>query len=93
MDYLDLEEITENLVSFFTMAAGWTKDETQALIKIRGDANVQSQLDGVQRNRTIRTVFEMPSLPLQSSNPGNLYSSTLRFPPRQTVNSPEQGES
>ena len=38
MDYL--EEITENLVSFFTMAAGWTKDKTRALINVWGDANV-----------------------------------------------------
>ena len=49
MDYL--EEITENLVSFFTMAAGWTKDKTRALIDVWGDANVQSKLDGVQRER------------------------------------------
>ena len=51
MDYL--EEITENLLSFLTMAAEWTKDETQALIKVCGDNNVQSKLDDVQRNRTI----------------------------------------
>ena len=51
VDYI--EEITENLLRFFTMAAGWTKDETWALIKVWGDANVQSKLDGVQRNWTI----------------------------------------
>ena len=49
MDYL--EEITENLLSFFMMAAGWMKVETR--IEVWDDANVQSKLDGVQRNQTI----------------------------------------
>ena len=35
------------------MAAGWTAAETQALIGVRGAADVQRQLDGVVRNRTI----------------------------------------
>ena len=30
------------------MAAGWSDSETRALIEVWGDANVQSQLDGVQ---------------------------------------------
>ena len=35
------------------MASGWTSDEVQALIEVWGAANVQNQLDGVQRNRPI----------------------------------------
>lgn len=35
------------------MAAGWTTEETRALVSIWGQENVQSELDGVQRNRTI----------------------------------------
>ena len=31
----------------------WTSEETQALISVWGQENVQSQLDGVQRNRVI----------------------------------------
>ena len=33
--------------------AGWSVDETRALISVWGQANVQSQLDGVMRNRVI----------------------------------------
>ena len=35
------------------MAAGWTTEITRALIAVWGQANVQNQLDGVVRNRTI----------------------------------------
>ena len=35
------------------MAAGWSSEETQALISVWGQAKVQIQLDGVQRNRVI----------------------------------------
>ena len=35
------------------MAAGWTGDETRALLGVWGEADVQSQLDGVSRNRII----------------------------------------
>ena len=35
------------------MAAGWFVDETRALLGIWGDADVQSKLDGVARNRTV----------------------------------------
>ena len=35
------------------MAAGWTAEETGALISIWGQANVQNELDGVTRNRTV----------------------------------------
>ena len=35
------------------MASGWSYEETRALIGVWGQADVQSQLDGVQRNRTI----------------------------------------
>lgn len=35
------------------MAAGWTIDETRALVGIWGAADVQNQLDGVARNRAI----------------------------------------
>ena len=40
----------------FAMAAtcaGWSNDETKALLGIRGASEVQSQLNGVVRNRTI----------------------------------------
>ena len=35
------------------MAAGWTPEETRALINCWGEANVQQQLDSVRRNRDI----------------------------------------
>ena len=38
------------------MAAGWSVEETRALVGVWGQANVQEQLDGVMRNRAI---FEM----------------------------------
>ena len=40
----------------FAMAAtcaAWSNDETKALLGIQGASEVQSQLDGVVRNRTI----------------------------------------
>ena len=36
-----------------SMAAGWTMDETKALVGIWGAQDVQSQLDGVARNRSM----------------------------------------
>ena len=35
------------------MASGWTSDETRALLGVWGEADVQSQLDGVSRNHVI----------------------------------------
>ena len=35
------------------MAAGWSMDATQALIAIWGEQNIQQNLDGVTRNKTI----------------------------------------
>ena len=35
------------------MATGWTYDQTKALISIWGQEDVQQELDGVIRNRTI----------------------------------------
>ena len=35
------------------MAAGWTNNETRALIGVWSEAEIQSQLDGVSRNRVI----------------------------------------
>ena len=35
------------------MAAGWTMEETGALVSIWGQANVQNELDGIARNRTV----------------------------------------
>ena len=35
------------------MAAGWTSAETQALIAIWGEEEIQNALDGVVRNKTI----------------------------------------
>ena len=35
------------------MATGWTYDQTKALISIWGQEDVQRELDGVIRNRTI----------------------------------------
>ena len=34
-------------------AAGWTNDETRVLIGVWSEAEIQSQLDGVSRNRVI----------------------------------------
>ena len=35
------------------MAAGWSTQETKTLVSIWGEADVQSQLDGVIRNKVI----------------------------------------
>ena len=35
------------------MSSGWTVEETRALVGVWGQANVQSELDGVTRNRSI----------------------------------------
>ena len=35
------------------MAAGWTNSEMHALIGVWSEAEIQSQLDGVSRNRAI----------------------------------------
>ena len=35
------------------MSAGWTTEETRALVGVWGQANVQSELDGVTQNRSI----------------------------------------
>ena len=35
------------------MAAGWSGEETRALVSVWGQENTQSELDGVTRNRTI----------------------------------------
>lgn len=35
------------------MAAGWTSNETKALIGIWGEEEIQNALDGVVRNKTI----------------------------------------
>uniref|UniRef100_A0A1X7V6C0 Myb/SANT-like DNA-binding domain-containing protein n=1 Tax=Amphimedon queenslandica TaxID=400682 RepID=A0A1X7V6C0_AMPQE len=35
------------------MAAGWSAEATAALLAIWGEENVQEQLDGVARNRSI----------------------------------------
>ena len=34
------------------MAAGWTSDETKALIAIWGEEEIQNALDGVVKNKT-----------------------------------------
>ena len=41
------------------MSSGWTTEETRALVGVWGQANVQSELDGMARNRSIyaRTFF------------------------------------
>ena len=35
------------------MAAGWSTEATRALVSVWSQENVQSELDGVSRNRTI----------------------------------------
>ena len=40
-------------VLYVDMAASWTAKETRALVGVWGQANVQSELDGVTRNRSI----------------------------------------
>ena len=35
------------------MAAEWTTEETRVLLKVWGDADIQSRFDGVVRNRHI----------------------------------------
>ena len=46
------------------MAAGWSAEETRALVGVWGQQNVQSELDGVTRNRTVfeRIAKEMREL-------------------------------
>ena len=39
--------------SRFTMAKGWTAEMTRTLVSVRVQSNVQTELDGVDRNRTI----------------------------------------
>ena len=36
-----------------SLASGWTSVENRALLGVWGEADVQSQLDGVSRNRVI----------------------------------------
>ena len=55
---------TRTLVS--AMAAGWTAEETRALISVWSQTNVQNQLDGVTRNRI---VFEKIAISLESVGP------------------------
>ena len=35
------------------MAAGWSHEETRALVSVWSQSNVQSQLDAVSRNRSV----------------------------------------
>ncbi len=35
------------------MAAGWSAEETKALVRIWGEGDIQSQLDGVARNLSV----------------------------------------
>lgn len=35
------------------MAAGWSSEDTRALVSVWSQTNVQAELDGVKRNRTI----------------------------------------
>ena len=35
------------------MAAGWSAEATRALLSVWGEQNIQSQLDGVVRNKVI----------------------------------------
>ena len=46
------------------MASGWRAEATRALVSVWGQANVQSELDGVTRNRTVfeRIMKEMVEL-------------------------------
>lgn len=46
--------IVEVLVdSSLVMAASWTTEEIRALVSVWGQESIQSELEGVQRNRTI----------------------------------------
>ena len=53
------QEVWTAVLSYFRlqvdeMAGGWSDEAaTRALIEVWGDTKIQSQLDGVQRNRTI----------------------------------------
>ena len=46
-------DFSRALVMLKKMASGWSGEATQALLGIWGKQNVQSQLDGVARNRNI----------------------------------------
>ena len=35
------------------MAAGWSSEDTRALVSVWSQTDVQAELDGVKRNRTI----------------------------------------
>ena len=48
----ECEQVMIQIVKF-EMAGGWTTEETKVLFGIWGDSTVQSQLDGVVRNKTI----------------------------------------
>ena len=45
--------IEKKSVRDMAAGTGWSTRETEALIEVWGNANVQSKLDGVQRNRAI----------------------------------------
>ena len=49
----------------FAMAGGWTAEITRALVSVWDQANVQSELDGVVRNRRI---FEIISITKRGSS-------------------------
>lgn len=46
------------------MSSGWTHEQTRALVSVWSQANVQSELDGVTRNRVVfeRIAKEMEEL-------------------------------
>ena len=60
---------TSASASTFTYTSLWTLEETKALIAVWGQANVQSQLDSVVRNRTIyqRIAKELADLGLNKT--------------------------
>ena len=40
-------------VAMHDMASEWTNEETRSLVSVWGQANMQVELDGIKRNRTI----------------------------------------
>ena len=68
------------------MAAGWSNEETKALLGIWGAADVQSQLDRIVRNKMIATVLcdlpetlvsSLSTLSSQALSPGSILAVLL----------------
>ncbi len=66
------------------MAAGWSAEETNALVRIWGEADIQSQLDGVARNQSVFEKLPKHLLTWDGIVPGNSVKPKLKILLRST---------